>query len=102
MKPIPTTHYFTFFNSLGGVQSLLHRHLEADARWGLDSNIVAFFDSPQSDRERVRGLGLSWRSTVLSSRAAFRKRLANFGRPIAIYNNFWGLPFFAELDRAER
>jgi glycosyltransferase involved in cell wall biosynthesis len=102
MKPIPITHYFTFFQSLGGVQSLLRRHLENDARWGLDSNIAAFFDPPISDQERVRGLGLSWRSTVRSSRTAFRKRLTGFGRPIAVYNNFWGVPFFADLDGAER
>ena len=102
MTLTPVTHYFTFLQSLGGVQSLLRRHLENDDRWGLDSNVAAFFDPPKSDEERVRGLGLSWRSTVWSSRAAFRKRLTGFGRPMAIYNNFWGVPFFADLDRAER
>src|SRR5262245_3019766 len=102
MKSIPITHYFTFFQSLGGVQSLLRRHLENDARWGLDSNIAAFFDSPKSDTQRVRGFGLSWRSTVRSARAAFRQRLPGYGRPIAVYNNFWGMPFFADLDSVER
>src|SRR5262245_34565089 len=102
MKLIPITHYFTFFHSLGGVQSLLRRHLDKDCHWGLDSNITAFFDPPSSDTERVRGLGLSWRSTVRTSRTAFRQRVPAFARPIAIYNNFWGAPFFADLDRAER
>ena len=102
MKLTPVTHYFTFLQSLGGVQSLLRRHLENDDRWGLDSDVAAFFDPPKSDEERVRGLGLSWRSTVWSSRAAFRKRLTGFGRPMAVYNNFWGVPFFADLDHAER
>lgn len=102
MKPVPVTHYFTFFQSLGGVQSLLRRHLENDARWGLDSNIAAFFDSPMSDTERVHGLGLSWRSTVRSARAAFCKGLRGFGQPMAVYNNFWGVPFVADLDGAER
>ncbi len=102
MKPIPITHYFTFFQSLGGVQSLLRQHLESDARVGLDSNIAAFFDAPRLDTERVRGGGLTWRSTVRSSRAAFRRRLAQWTRPFAVYHNFWGVPFFADLDGAER
>jgi len=102
MKPIPVTHYFTFFQSLGGVQSLLRRHLERDSQWGLDSNVAAFFDPLTSTNPRLRGLGLSWRSTVWSSRRAFSRQLEGFRRPIAIYNNFWGLPFFADLDCAER
>src|SRR5262245_5515543 len=102
MKPIQITHYFTFFRSLGGVQSLLRRHFEKDAAWGLDSNIAAFFDPRASVEPRVRGLGLSWRSTVWSARRAFARELSDFRRSFAVYNNFWGLPFFADCDGAQR
>jgi glycosyltransferase involved in cell wall biosynthesis len=102
MNPIPITHYFTFFDSLGGVQSLLRRHIEKDAAFGLDSNIEAFFDPASSEAGRVQGLGLSWRSTVRSARRAFARRTPGIRRPFAVYNNFWGLPFFADLDGADR
>jgi glycosyltransferase involved in cell wall biosynthesis len=102
MTPILLTHYFTFFRSLGGVQSLLQRHLANDAVWGLDSNIAAFFDPITLREERVRGLGLSWRSSVRRARVAFRRELASFRKPFAVYHNFWGLPFLADLDAADR
>lgn len=99
---IPVTHYFTHYQSLGGVQSLLRRHLELDEKWGLDSNFTAFFDGETNPNPRVRGLGLSWRSTVFSSRRRFGALLDGHGKKFAVYNNFWGVPFFADLDKAER
>lgn len=104
MSPIPVTHYFTYYKSLGGVQTMLRLHVKNDARFGLDSNVVAFFDPKGTiENGRVRGIGLSWRSTVGSARRAYRRELSSDERrPVAVYNNFWGLPFLADLDGSTR
>ncbi|MBI4660979.1 MAG: glycosyltransferase [Verrucomicrobia bacterium] len=99
---ISVTHFFTHFQSLGGVQSLLRRHLEMDSRWGLETDVTAFFDTDPRSEPRVSGLGFGWHSTVRSSRRSFSTRLAKDRNRFAVYHNLWGVPFLADLDRAER
>ena len=99
---IPVTHYVSHFLPLGGVQTLLRRHLGTDANWGLETNVVAFFDPDQPSRTRVAGLGLDWKSTVQNSRKKFAALLGNAGRKTAVYHNLWGVPFLADLDGADR
>lgn len=80
---------------------MLRRNWAGDARHGLDSQFLAYFEPDDGRTERVRGLGLTWRSTIRQARARFRQRLAAEPEVIS-YANVWGLPFFADLDRAGR
>ncbi len=96
------THFFTYFRSLGGVQSVLQRHLKNDPLRNIQSGFVIFFEPDDFASSQVRGLGLSWRSTIRSARRKFSQQL-NLAQPgIAAYYNCWGLPFFADLDHASR
>jgi glycosyltransferase involved in cell wall biosynthesis len=99
---IPVTHYVSHFAPLGGVQTLLRRHLESDAKHGLDTDVVAFFDPPPPSQPRVCAVGLDWKSTVASARKKFGARLCEDGKPTAVYHNLWGVPFLADLDGADR
>ncbi|HVY71727.1 MAG TPA: glycosyltransferase family 4 protein [Verrucomicrobiae bacterium] len=102
MNPLRLTHYFTHYQAMGGVQSMLRRHLARDAQWKLDSDIVAFFDPPGTSEPRVRGLGFSWRTTTRAARRQFEAVLPKGGGDVAMYHNGWGIPFFADLDGATR
>jgi glycosyltransferase involved in cell wall biosynthesis len=88
---------------MGGVQSVLQQHLREDARWGLDSRVVVYFEPDNPAEPRVRGLGLTWRSNIGQARRRFRQAINSVRPPrVVAYYNFWGLPFFAGLDAAER
>jgi glycosyltransferase involved in cell wall biosynthesis len=94
-------HEFTHFRDLGGVQTLLRLHHAVDARHGVESTFCAFFEPPDCGVERVRGLGLTGFSSIHTARRRFRA--APPPTPdVVTYHNFWGLPFFADLDRAGR
>lgn len=100
--PVALTHYFTHYRSMGGVQSILRRHLESDARWGLQSNVTAFFDPRDAQPAGVHGLGFTGFTCLAEARQRFRTLPEGDRRPVAMYHNGWGLPFFADLDRADR
>ena len=102
MNSITLTHFFTFFSKLGGVETLLKRHLANDGRWDIDSNVVAFFEPEPKDNPQVSGVGLTWRDCVISARAKTRLKRASSPPDVALYHNFWGLPFLADLDRTTR
>jgi glycosyltransferase involved in cell wall biosynthesis len=102
MNRIKLTHFFTFYNRLGGVESLLKRHLASDSNWGLDSDLVAFFESALKDSPKTSGVGLTWRDSVLSARSGTRRCMEGKAPEVAVYHNFWGLPFLGDLDRASR
>ena len=102
MNRIKPTHFFTFYNRLGGVESLLKRHLASDSNWGLDSDLVAFFESALKDSPKTSGVGLTWRDSVLSARSGTRRCMEGKAPEVAVYHNFWGLPFLGDLDRASR
>lgn len=95
------THVFTFYNTLGGVESVLRRHHNNDAQFDLDSQIIALFES-SSSQPRVLGLGLTWRDTIYSARRKFRQCRSRLAGHAFVYHNAWGLPFLADLDQAER
>lgn len=101
MSAIRVVHAFTFFHTLGGVSSMLRRNWAGDARHGVASQFLAYFEPDDGRAERVRGLGLTWRSTIRQARARFRQRLP-VGAEIVNYGNVWGVPFFADLDGAPR
>jgi glycosyltransferase involved in cell wall biosynthesis len=101
VSAIRVVHAFTFFHALGGVSSMLRRNWEGDARHGLASQFLAYFEPDDGRTERVRGLGLTWRNTIHQARARFRQRLPA-GAEVISYGNVWGVPFFADLDAAPR
>jgi glycosyltransferase involved in cell wall biosynthesis len=101
MNNIQVVHAFTYFHALGGVPSMLRRNWEGDSRHGVSSQFLAFFEPDDRRTERVHGLGLTWHSTVRLARQRFRQRLP-FGADLVTYSNVWGLPLFADLDRASR
>lgn len=102
MKPVGLTHVFPFFKTLGGVESVLRRHWNHDAGCGIESQVLAFFEPASGTVDRVVGIGLTWRDSITSARRKFRQRYDDIRRDVVVYHNAWGLPFLADLDRAER
>lgn len=80
---------------------MLRLHHEADAGQGLDSRFCAYFERPGLAGPRVDGLGLSGLSSVHGARRCFARAGSAAGGVFACHN-FWGLPFFADLDGSER
>lgn len=99
---VELTHFFTFFHTLGGVQTVLRHHHGQDPRLGIQSRFVIFFETGQDPVPRVEFLGLSGWSTVRSARRKFREAVRRGRTGVAIYLNGWGLPIFADLDGAAR
>jgi len=98
------THYFTHFRTLGGVESILHRHHVSDQAGNLASRFVLFFEDRQLQQKfpRTFGLGWSWRTTIWQARRCFAEFAASQTPHVAMYHNLWGLAFLAEFDRATR
>jgi glycosyltransferase involved in cell wall biosynthesis len=80
---------------------MLRRNWEGDVRHGIASQFLVFFEPDDRRTERVRALDLTWRSTIGQARQRFRQRLPS-GAEVVTYSNVWGLPFFADLDGANR
>lgn len=100
-KPIALTHFFTFFNKLGGVESFLKGHLANDPAFGIHSQVFAMFDAASVGAGGpMAGLGLTWRDSVRSARRKFSAAMQAWNSGVAVYHNFWGIPFLCDLDRA--
>ena len=94
-------HFFTFYQSLGGVQSILKRHHREDHRRGHNSRFVIYFEKTIYTDPSITGLGLTWRDTIASTRQKFH-HLEFPADSIAVCHNLWGLPFLADLMPAHR
>jgi glycosyltransferase involved in cell wall biosynthesis len=99
---IAVTHFFTWLRSLGGVQSMLRRHLEQDVKRGCPSQALTFFETDDPPVPRTGGLGLTWRSTIAAARRRFRRRIREFSHQVSVYHNLWGLHFLTDLDGSQR
>lgn len=99
-RPLRIRHYFTHYQSLGGVQSIIDTHLRLDPAKGLSSSMLAFFDpagvSPANPA--VEGLGLSGKNTICGARKKFQRRESGKTCEVPVYHDLWGLPFFGEFD----
>jgi glycosyltransferase involved in cell wall biosynthesis len=102
MNQIDLTHYFPFFSTLGGVESILRRHVLTDVDWGFRSNVIAFFEPASSKSGAMTGVGLTWRDCIASARRKFRNCVSPGQGSVAVYHNAWGVPFLADLDGAAR
>lgn len=100
-------HCWTHLRSLGGVQSMLRRHLQRDPPGGLPTRALILFEEgpfPEVPVDSVvSGLGLDWRH----SGRALRRQVASAplpttGRSLWVYHDLWALPTLADLDRSER
>ncbi len=96
-------HYFTHFESLGGVQSIIQTHLDFDANSGLDSSLLAFFDPPgASPSPLVSALGLKGHHTIRQARNRFRQHERDQQIDVSIFHDLWGLAFLGEFDSPQQ
>ncbi len=102
MTAIRTAHLFHTFDTLGGVESILHRHYREDQRWNLDSYFVIYDEVPQRSDPRTYFLQLTKRDTIRTARKRFDDAMASIQPHYVIYHNTWGMPYLCDLDRAER
>jgi glycosyltransferase involved in cell wall biosynthesis len=102
MSTINVTHLFTAFNSLGGVESLLHYHYQQDARWGMNSQFVIYFENQSQPKERVHYLGFNPRTTIREARRRLSQAIGKIPPDVAVYHNSWGMPYLIDLDHAHR
>lgn len=93
-------HYFTHYQSLGGVQSIIDTHLQLDPAKGLSSSMLAFFDPAGvfPSHPAVEGLGLSGKNTICGARRKFRRWKRRKTYDVPIFHDLWGLSFFGEFD----
>jgi Glycosyl transferases group 1 len=108
MPPLSVVHACTHLRPLGGVQTLLRRHLRRDAGVGLDTSSMIWFErapfEPLSAGRPVTGLGLRWFDSGWTLRRRLRRQYPATGGEGAVwaYHDLWGLPTAADLDRASR
>lgn len=96
-------HIFTHFRQLGGVQSLLRRHLARDPDSGITSSVVALFDPvPLSENFQATALGCHGWHSIRELRRRFYRASEERSPGTVTYHNFWGAPFLHDMDRASR
>ena len=96
------SHFFTYYRTLGGVQSILKRHHASDARRGHEPGFVFAFEPDNFDEPDITGLGFSGGHSIHSMRAKFANQSPRFTNSVAVCHNMWGLQFLADLMPAKR
>ena len=96
------SHFFTYYRTLGGVQSIIKRHHAADAKRGHEPSFLFAFESDDFDEPDVNGLGFGGGHSISSMRTRFANHSSRFTDSVAICHNMWGLQFLADLMPAER
>ncbi|MEE2947899.1 MAG: glycosyltransferase family 4 protein [Verrucomicrobiota bacterium] len=96
------SHFFTYYRSLGGVQSILKRHHDSDAKRGHVPDYLFAFESDDFEEPNINGLGFGGGHTIRSMRAKFAGHSRHFNDTVAICHNMWGLQFLADLMPARR
>ncbi|HJN89509.1 MAG TPA: glycosyltransferase family 4 protein [Verrucomicrobiota bacterium] len=96
------SHFFTYYRSLGGVQSILKRHHTSDAKRGHESNFLLAFEPNDFHESDIAGLGFSGGYSIRSMRGKFANQSRRFTDSLAICHNMWGLQFLADLMPAKR
>lgn len=106
--PVPVVHCCTHARPLGGVQSILRRHLHRDPEVGISpSALIVFERGPFSEAAydgQITGLGLRWYHSGRSLRRAL-ETLDRGGIPreaVWVYHDLWSLRTLADLDQASR
>lgn len=102
MSPVKVSHFFTEFNSLGGVQNILKFHHQKDSEWNIQSNFIIYSESEGIPIAGVNFLGVHDRGTIARGRARLKKINADAAPDVAVYHGLWGLANLADLDHASR
>jgi glycosyltransferase involved in cell wall biosynthesis len=95
-------HFFSAYNSLGGVQSVLQFHIQRDGTNGCESELFVYNEAKTDSFERVHYIGPVGLQSIASARAKARRHLSSLRPEIAVYHGMWGMPAFADLDGASR
>ena len=96
------SHFFTYYRSLGGVQSILKRHHTSDAKRGHEPDFLFAFEPNDFDEQDIAGLGFGGGQSIRSMRATLANHSRRFTDSVAICHNMWGLQFLADLMPAQR
>ena len=96
------SHFFTYYRTLGGVQSILKRHHTSDAKRGHEPGFVFAFESNDFDEPDITGLGFGGGHSIHSMRAKFANHTLGFTNSVAVCHNMWGLQFLADLMPSKR
>jgi glycosyltransferase involved in cell wall biosynthesis len=96
------SHFFTYYRSLGGVQSILKRHHASDAKRGHEPGFVFAFEPDAFAEPDITGLGFGGGHSIHSMRAKFANHSQHFTDSVAVCHNMWGLQFLADLMPAKR
>jgi glycosyltransferase involved in cell wall biosynthesis len=102
MSVVRIAHIFGFYNSLGGVESLLHFHQANDAKSDLQSSLIILFEPADKSHQNVHMLGLDPNDSIRTMRQRFAAIIQKLRPEVVIYQNPWGMPFLVDLDGAER
>ena len=102
MSALRVLHLNTQFASMGGLEAVLRRHHEDDARFGLDSRFVVYYEPGIDGWPRARFLNFSDQTSIAQARRRQRSALSDFDVDVALYHTVWGVPYLADLDRSHR
>jgi glycosyltransferase involved in cell wall biosynthesis len=96
------THFYPAFCGMGGVESVLRHHYERDDTQGTESRFVVYHEAGTEPRPRVSFLDIAPRTTIREARRRLEAAVAQGPPEVAVYHGMWGMPYFADLDRAKR
>lgn len=102
MQSVRLAHFFSAFQSLGGVQSVLRHQLDRDPAHGLQSELLVYFEKETERFDRVHYVGPTPCGSIRAARRRVRRVLANLRPEVAAYHGLWGIQHFADLDGAAR
>lgn len=95
-------HLTTHFKALGGVESIVRRHIREDKVSNFDSHCISCFEPNDPATPSVHGLGLTWRHSIAGARQKLQSVCFHLGPSALVYHNLWGMPFFADVDLSTR
>ena len=101
-RPMKVLHLNTQFAALGGVESVLRFHHEADHLHGMDSRFVSLWEPSHEGFPRTRFLGFQASLSVAAARNRLNAAWPGFNPDVALHHTPWGQPFLLDLDHAPR
>lgn len=98
--PVRLAHFFSAFQSLGGVQSVLRHQLAHDPSRGFESELIVYLEAQRARFERVHFVGPTSVSCVFAARRRVQKIVRSLQPQVAVYHGFWGISNFSDIDSA--
>ena len=101
---IRMVHFFSGYEGLGGVHSLLKRHEKMDRSLGLDSRFIIGWERQirQQKEPRVFFLGINGRANIKLFRHRFAAAIQLTKPDLIVYHTPANMDFLADLDGAAR